>query len=58
MDLSLNKDICDIIATNFYNLEYELEDWVITSGKLSFDKLSRNPNAIDFLKKKSRIYKL
>ena len=51
MELSLNKDICDIIATNFYNIEYELEDWVITSGKLSFDKLSRNPNAIDFLKK-------
>ena len=51
MKLFLNKDICDIIATNFYNIEYELEDWVINSGKLSFDKLSRNPNAIDFLKK-------
>ena len=51
MELSLNKDICDIIATNFYNIEYELEDWVINSGKISFNKLSRNPNAIDLLKK-------
>ena len=50
MELSLNKDICDIIATNFYNIEYELEDLFINSGKISFDKLSRNPNAIDFLK--------
>jgi hypothetical protein len=51
MELSLNKDICDIIATNFYKIEYELEDLFINSGKISFDKLSRNPNAIDFLKK-------
>ena len=49
MNLSLNADICDIIASNFYTIEYELEDWVVKSGKLSYKKLSKNPNAIDFL---------
>jgi hypothetical protein len=51
MGLSLNSDICDIIASNFYTIEYELEDWVVKSDKFSYYKLSRNPNAIDFLRK-------
>jgi hypothetical protein len=49
--LSLNSDICEVIANNFYRIEYELEDWVVNSGKLSYYKLSSNSNAIDFLKK-------
>jgi uncharacterized cysteine cluster protein YcgN (CxxCxxCC family) len=51
MNLSLNADICEVIASNFYTIEYELEDWVVKSGKLSYKKLSKNPNAIDFLRK-------
>jgi hypothetical protein len=51
MDCSLNIDICDVIASNFYTNEYVLEDWVIASGNFSYHNLSSNPLAIDFLKK-------
>jgi hypothetical protein len=51
MSLSLNSDICEIVASNFYEIEYELEDWVVQSKNFSYYKLSKNPNAIDFLRK-------
>jgi hypothetical protein len=51
MGLSLNSDICEIVASNFYEIEYELEDWVVQSKNFSYYKLSKNPNAIDFLRK-------
>jgi hypothetical protein len=51
MDCSLNVDICDVIASNFYTKEYILEEWVIASGNFSYNNLSSNPLAIDFLKK-------
>ena len=51
MELSLSSDICEIIASNFYEIEYELEDWVIQNKNFSYYKLSKNPNAIDFLRK-------
>jgi hypothetical protein len=51
MSLSLNADICEIVASNFYEIEYVLEDWVVQSKNFSYYKLSKNPNAIDFLRK-------
>ena len=51
MECSLNVDICDVIASNFYTKEYVLEEWVIASGNFSYNNLSSNPLAIDFLKK-------